>query len=161
VGQSAKIARNTLVYKGILCMKHILHSLLFVSLFVLAACSGASSGPNEIAVKAEALKFSPETIEVTAGQLIKLVFQNADSLDHDLSVMEFPMEMMGATQAPMAGHDMGNMGGMEPELHMAALMGQTATLEFTPTKPGTYEFFCTVAGHKEAGMKGTLFVKAP
>ncbi len=44
---------------------------------------------------------------------------------------------------------------------MAALMGQTNTIEFTPTKPGTYEFFCTVAGHKEAGMVGTLVVKAP
>ena len=69
--------------------------------------------------------------------------------------------VMNATAEPMAGHDMGNMGGMEPELHVAALMGQMATLEFTPTKPGTYEFFCTVAGHKEAGMKGTLVVKAP
>jgi uncharacterized cupredoxin-like copper-binding protein len=40
-------------------------------------------------------------------------------------------------------------------------MNQTSTLDFTPTKPGTYEFFCTVAGHKDAGMVGTLIVKAP
>ena len=33
-------------------------------------------------------------------------------------------------------------------------------LTFTPSKAGTYEFFCTVAGHKEAGMVGTLTVKA-
>ena len=26
-------------------------------------------------------------------------------------------------------------------------------------KPGTYEYFCPVTGHKEAGMKGTLTVK--
>ena len=26
-------------------------------------------------------------------------------------------------------------------------------------KPGTYEFYCPVPGHKEAGMKGTLTVK--
>ena len=26
-------------------------------------------------------------------------------------------------------------------------------------KPGTYEFYCPVGGHKEAGMKGTLTVK--
>jgi uncharacterized cupredoxin-like copper-binding protein len=142
-------------------MRRFLIPLLLLASLALAACSGASSGPNEIVVKAEALKFIPETIEVTAGKPVKLTFDNVDSLDHDLSVMEFPMEMTGATQAPMAGHDMGNMGGMEPELHVAALMGQMATLEFTPTKPGTYEFFCTVAGHKEAGMKGTLVVKAP
>ena len=142
-------------------MKRTLNSLLFASLLVLAACSGASSGPKEIVVKAEALKFTPTTIEAIAGQPVKLTFQNADSLDHDFSIMEFPMAMASATQAPIAGHDMGNMGGLEPELHMAALMGQTVALEFTPTKPGTYEFFCTVPGHKEAGMKGTLVVKAP
>jgi uncharacterized cupredoxin-like copper-binding protein len=60
----------------------------------------------------------------------------------------------------MAGHEIGNMT-TEPQLHVAAMMGQTGVLEFTPTKPGTYEFFCTVAGHKEAGMVGTLVVKVP
>ena len=58
------------------------------------------------------------------------------------------------------GHDMGGLS-EEPELHMAAAGGQSATLEFTPSKPGTYEFWCTVSGHKEAGMNGTLVVQAP
>jgi uncharacterized cupredoxin-like copper-binding protein len=44
---------------------------------------------------------------------------------------------------------------------VAAAGGQSAMLEFTPSKPGTYEFWCTVAGHKEAGMTGTLVVQAP
>jgi len=39
--------------------------------------------------------------------------------------------------------------------------GDSATIEFTPTKAGTYEFFCTTAGHKEAGMIGTLVVREP
>ena len=26
-------------------------------------------------------------------------------------------------------------------------------------KPGTYHFYCTVPGHREAGMEGTLIVK--
>jgi uncharacterized cupredoxin-like copper-binding protein len=44
------------------------------------------------------------------------------------------------------------------KVHMAADVGQTETLEFTPNKPGTYTFFCTVAGHKEAGMTGKLAI---
>ena len=138
--------------------RYLIPLLLLVSL-ALAACSGASSGPNEIVVKAEALKYSPATIEVTAGQPVKISFQNNDSMDHDFSIVEIPM-VMSATAEPMAGHDMSGMS-EEPQLHMATLMNQSATLEFTPSKPGTYEFFCTVAGHKEAGMKGTLVVKAP
>ena len=99
-------------------------------------------------------------IEVMAGQPVKLTLRNNDTVDHDFSIMEIPMAAMGATAEPMAGHDMGDMA-TDPELHMAALMGATNTIEFTPTKPGTYEFFCTVAGHKEAGMVGTLIVKSP
>ena len=135
---------------------------LMVLALLLAACSGTagSSGPMEIMVQAAGMTYQPATIEVTAGQPVQITFQNMDSVDHDLSIMEFPMEMMGATQEPMAGHDMGGMT-EQPELHMAALMGQNAVLEFTPSKPGTYEFFCTVAGHKEAGMVGTMVVNAP
>lgn len=129
---------------------------------LLAACSGSagSNSPTEIMVQASGMTYQPATIEVTAGQPVQITFQNMDSVEHDFSIIEFPMEMMDATQEPMVGHDMGGMTA-QPQLHMAAMMGQSAVLEFTPSKPGTYEFFCTVAGHKEAGMVGTMVVKAP
>ena len=63
-------------------MRRLLIPLLLLASLALAACSGASSGPNEIVVKAEALKFNPATIEVMAGQPVILTFQNADALDH-------------------------------------------------------------------------------
>ena len=143
-------------------MKLRLLSLLALAAAFLAACSGssASSQPVEIMLQASGMTYQQATIEVTAGQPVKLTFQNTDALEHDFSIMEIPVAMMGATQEAMPGHDMSGMANA-PELHVAAMMNQTSTLEFTPTKPGTYEFFCTVAGHKEAGMKGTLIVKQP
>jgi uncharacterized cupredoxin-like copper-binding protein len=84
---------------------------------------------------------------------------NEGALEHDFSILEMPMETMGATAVPMEGHDMTPMA-EEAQLHMAVAMGTSNTAEFTPTKPGTYEFFCTVPGHKEAGMVGTLVVMA-
>jgi uncharacterized cupredoxin-like copper-binding protein len=42
---------------------------------------------------------------------------------------------------------------------MAASAGQTASLEFTPTQPGTYEFYRPVEGLKDAGTVSTLIVK--
>jgi plastocyanin len=39
-------------------------------------------------------------------------------------------------------------------------VGKGGTSSFTTTlKPGTYEYYCSVPGHEEGGMKGTLTVK--
>jgi plastocyanin len=134
---------------------------LLLGASLLAACSGTtnSTSPQAITVQASGMAYHPATLEVVAGQPVKLTFENMDVVDHDLSIQEFPMSMMGPTQEAVVGHDMGGVMA-EPELHMAALTNKTAVLEFTPSEPGTYEYFCTVAGHKEAGMHGTLRVTA-
>ena len=36
--------------------------------------------------------------------------------------------------------------------------GETSTIEVT-VKPGEYTFYCSVPGHREGGMEGTLTVK--
>ncbi len=142
-------------------MKNYFIPLLLLATVVVAACSGSTStGASQITLEVSNLHYQPATIEVTAGQPVKLTMRNNDAVEHDFSIMEIPMATMGATPAPMAGHDMSGMV-TDPQLHMVAAMGATNTMEFTPTKPGTYEFFCTVPGHKDAGMKGTLVVKAP
>ena len=33
-----------------------------------------------------------------------------------------------------------------------------ATLRFTPTEPGTYQFFCAKHGHAKKGMTGEIVV---
>jgi plastocyanin len=139
---------------------------LLVSLLLpaalLAACSGAatSDAPAAITVQAFNMHYDPDTLELTAGQPVKLTFENNDVVDHDFSVQEIALDAVGPTQAPLEGHDMTHVD-HEPELHVSTLSNTSQTLEFTPTTPGTYEYFCTVAGHKEAGMHGTLVVVAP
>ena len=39
-------------------------------------------------------------------------------------------------------------------------VGQSATLEFTVTQPGTYQLVCNIRGHIDRGMTGTLTVLA-
>jgi uncharacterized cupredoxin-like copper-binding protein len=136
-------------------------SLLTVFAIALAACSGSGStnGGQRLTVEAQDLAFSPMALEVSAGDRVKLTLQNNGALEHDFSIMEFPMEGK-AEETNGMDHAMGE-GSKEPELHVAAGPGQSATLDFTPSKPGTYEFWCTVPGHKEAGMRGTLVVNTP
>jgi plastocyanin len=42
--------------------------------------------------------------------------------------------------------------------HTPTFKGATKTLELT-LKPGTYDFYCSVPGHRMAGMRGTLTVR--
>ena len=81
------------------------------------------------------LAFSQKTLTAKAGT-IKFVLHNASSLQHNLAITG-----NGATFGPST----------------TISGGQTADLVAT-LKPGTYEFYCAVPGHKDAGMHGTLTV---
>lgn len=128
---------------------------------LLGACASQPQ-PQEITLTAKTMTYGPSAFEATAGVPVELTFVNEDALEHDFSVLEIPVESVSAADAMSAAHQM-EMGAaaMDPMLHVAAEPGATNNLTFTPTKPGTYEFFCTVAGHKEAGMVGTMVVLAP
>jgi len=100
----------------------------------------AGQTATDVKIVATDLKFTPATIQAKVGQPIKVVFENKGVIEHDLA---FPA--LKADEATTA-------------LKVAAKPGQTATLEFTPTAKGSYEYICTIPGHKEAGMKGVITV---
>lgn len=133
---------------------------LLLLLALLSACSGTNEttpATMEIVLNANEFSFFPATLEVKAGQPVKLIFQNTDVLEHDFSIVEIPLA--GEAEATGDDHGHGHDASDAPKLHVVAAPGETGTLEFTPTEPGEYEFDCTVAGHKEAGMVGKLIVK--
>ncbi len=133
---------------------------------VLAACSSAETDAvpmTEFMLTATDIAYDMNQLEVTAGQPVRVTLRNNGALEHDFSIVEMPHAgevLAEEAEGGMAGHDMSNMS-MDPEIHVASPMGESLSVEFTPTTPGEYEFFCTVAGHKEAGMVGTLIVTAP
>lgn len=138
-------------------MKRFGFILLIALALGLTACGGVPSRAQEIQVETTEFKFSPATIQVQAGRPVKLTLLNKGSIEHDLSVVEILLSDVKTT-TDSHGHEMGSMS-VQPKLHVAAMAGKTSVIEFTPTRPGTYDVLCTVAGHKEAGMIAQLIVK--
>jgi uncharacterized cupredoxin-like copper-binding protein len=130
---------------------------------LLAACGqsqSTASEPQTLSVAATEFAFAPVALTAKAGQPVTIALQNNGAVEHDWSIRE--IEISGEAKSSSdahAGHTMAGMGN-ESKLHIAAGIGGKGTLTFTPSTPGTYEFYCAVAGHKDAGMAGTLMVTA-
>jgi len=128
--------------------------VLVLAAFVLAisACGGGGSsssttpattggggggGGSTVKISADpsgALKYEQTDVSATAGS-ITIDFTNMSSLPHDVTI-----EGNGASGATDQITD--------------STTSTTVDLE-----PGTYTFFCSVDGHRAAGMEGTLTVK--
>jgi uncharacterized cupredoxin-like copper-binding protein len=105
-----------------------------------AQAAPVAKAATEVRVVATDLKFTPPTIQAKVGQPIKIVLENKGAIEHDIAFPTLKADQPGAS------------------LKALAKPGQTATLEFTPTTKGSYEYICTIPGHKEAGMKGKINV---
>lgn len=90
---------------------------------------------RQISVDAGDLWFEPDRITVTAAEPVNLRLANTGAAFHDLTV-------------PAA------------DLMLDAQPGNTVTGGLRLDEPGTYEFYCSVPGHAEAGMRGTIVVVA-
>lgn len=147
-------------------MKTFLFVLFSLMMVAVAGCGSNSTDTVEvptIMVKAEGFRFTPDEIVVKVGQEVRLTVDDGDALVHDFSIAKIPLVgEMRVLDGPDSGdHDMSNMGGEEETLdvHIAVDPGGASRIVFTPAEAGTYRFICTVEGHEEAGMVGTLVVE--
>lgn len=126
--------------------------VLGLATLVLAGCT--SAGPaQEVKLETNAMAFNTNQIEVVKGRPVKLNLVNDDSVLHDFAITKIDVKVKAA------GHD-NHAHADEADLHVSASAGKTGTVEFTPQAAGTYTYFCTVDGHRDAGMEGQLVVKA-
>ncbi len=106
-----------------------------------AAKEESAGGGAESTVKLEAdpqgaLAYIPTKATAKAGK-VTIDFNNPQALTHDVAIESSSGEEVGKTELIAEGED-------------------STTVDL---KPGTYHYFCTVPGHREAGMEGTLVVK--
>ena len=75
---------------------------------------------------------------VQKGDTVHAVLLNGDGLPHDLT---FP--------------------DLNAHTSMVAGKGQETDVSFEVTESGTFAYYCTVAGHRQAGQEGKLIVEDP
>jgi plastocyanin len=80
------------------------------------------------------LRFSKSTLEAPAGK-VTLVMENPSQVEHNIAVRGEGVD------------EKGEVVGQGEESQVAVDL-----------EPGEYEFYCSVPGHEDAGMKGTLTV---
>jgi plastocyanin len=104
-----------------------------------ASGSSASGGSSSVSLEANPegqLKYNTTTLSAKAGK-VSIDFTNKAPLPHNVTVESSSGQKLGATPT---------------------FSGGTKSLSLN-LKPGTYKFFCSVPGHRMAGMEGTLTVK--
>ena len=130
-----------------------------VCAILLTGCAGASGQPlTEITVEAADFTYDPVSITVPASQPITLTLKNTGKVEHDFVIDNINVVNVEASDSGPAEHHQMNQ--PEYDLHFFAKAGETAVLQFTAMEPGKYEIFCSIDGHKEAGMIGELIVAA-
>jgi uncharacterized cupredoxin-like copper-binding protein len=117
-------------------------SLALALLALGAGCGDDSPGADlpavegpvspRIEVTARDMAFEPDAIAVAAGQ-VEVVLHNDGSMLHDLRIEDQPFVI-------------------------EAQAGETATSQVT-LEPGRYQLFCSIPGHRDAGMTGVLEVR--
>jgi uncharacterized cupredoxin-like copper-binding protein len=138
-------------------LKKVFFTLVFAVLLTGCAAAGASEASTELTVEAMDFAYNPASITVPVGQPVMLTLNNTGAVEHDFVVDKINVTDVEASDSgPAMHHQMGD--AAEYDLHFFAGAGNTATLQFTALEPGTYEIYCTIEGHKEAGMIGKLIV---
>jgi plastocyanin len=104
-----------------------------------ATAGGGGGGGSTIDISTPSgsdLAFDQKDVTAKAGS-DTISFDNKQALQHDVKVEDSSGQEIGGTELVSSGT-------------------ATATVDL---QPGTYTFFCSVPGHREAGMEGTLTVK--
>jgi uncharacterized cupredoxin-like copper-binding protein len=114
-------------------------AILVGALIAAAPKAGSSVGisldtlANLPALAAQNTKFDQAQLRAKMGETVALRLENRDNLSHSFDIDAF-------------------------NLHVPLPASQNGAAVFKPTQAGTYTFYCSLPGHREAGMVGTLIV---
>ena len=118
-------------------MRRLSFAAAVMAILAVAAASAALAGTaNVVKVSASpsGLRYTQKVVHAHAGR-IKIVFINPSALQHNVNVEKG-----------------------ETELGKSKTITKNTTSFFVTLRAGKYNFYCSVPGHEDAGMHGTLLV---
>ena len=95
--------------------------------------SSPVQGAPQLEVSAREFAFSPSTLEMKAGEVVNIRFQNDGSMFHTFTIENQQFSLDAQAGDSVSG-----------SIKLPA---------------GTYEFICSVPGHASSGMRGTITVR--
>ena len=111
------------------------------------------------------MRFTPDSLQVSAGETVRLVVRNEGRLPHEL-VLGSDADIRAHAQAMKEGHAHNHGsgsphgGGAGSAMALEVPPGQSRDWVLRFTQAGQWQMACLVPGHYEAGMRGALTVKA-
>ena len=113
-----------------------------------ATTTGSSPGGviKTIVIKETEFELSPSSVTLSKPGTYAFEAENKGSAQHSLEIDGEGVESKGGK----AG---------EARLDQDLDPGQSGVLKLTFQKPGTYEMYCPIIGHRLAGMKGSVVVE--
>ena len=105
-----------------------------------------------IDVSLKNLRFTPNLVEVEAGKTVRMNVTNMDGAEHDMLVDGLRIQKVGEAMS-------GDHAGAMPDMLVVHVMAnENGSITFRTDQKGTYQFYCTLPGHKGAGMVGEMKV---
>jgi cytochrome c oxidase subunit 2 len=94
--------------------------------------AGGASG-STVTLTAKEFSFDQKDVKLVAGQATTIVLKNGGAIEHDITIDN-------------------------PAFALKALPTKTEQKQITIPAAGTYTFYCSVPGHRQGGMEGTVTV---
>ncbi len=102
--------------------------------------------------------FTPDILEVNAGDVLEIAIQNVEPVLHDFTIDKIGADVhisyLGGT-----GEHAHTEARADADVHFALTEPGSGVVHMKINEPGEYVIYCTVPGHREAGMEGTLIVR--
>lgn len=113
-----------------------------------------ASASRTVTIKATEIAYDLSKLDVKRGETITFVLENDGTQDHELGIGDaafFKAHAKMMADMPGMAHQMPNI--------VTAKPGETVNLTWTFSKPGDFQFACSMPGHYDLGMAGAISVK--